>query len=181
MKKIIIFCVETIIVLALTFVVFDRIVIPVTINGSSMANTLEDGEIALINGFSVNEENINRFDIVVAHSSLLNEKIIKRVIGLPGDTVKMVNDVLYINGIETTETYLDIDFIYESKLRYNADLFTEDFEITLLQDEYFLLGDNRLNSTDSRILGPFSLKDIIGIGGIVIYPFDEIEWINNSL
>ena len=179
MKKMFVFIIETVFFCALTYFVFNYMVIPVTINGSSMENTLQDGEVALINGFAIKEENIHRFDVVVADSSLLNEKIIKRVIGLPGDTLKMTDDVLYINGIEINETYLDTDFINESKLRYNTDIFTENFEITLLEDEYFLLGDNRLNSTDSRILGPFSLKNIIGVGGIVIYPFHEIEWINN--
>ena len=178
MKKMIIFAVEALVVLALTFVVFNQMVIPVNINGSSMENTLKDGEVALINAFALDEKDIERFDIVIARSSFLNEKIIKRIIGLPGDTVKMVDDILYINDIEVNETYLDADFINESKLRYNADTFTENFEITLSYDEYFLLGDNRLNSTDSRVLGPFSFHDIIGAGGIVIYPFDEIKWLN---
>ncbi len=179
MKKIIFYIIETIVVLTLTYFVFDQLVIPVTINGSSMESTLEDGNVALINGLSLKPGDIDRFDIVVAHTSLLDENIIKRIIGLPGDKIEMINDVLYINGIETKETYLDYNFINESKLRYNATNFTEDFEVILSDNEYFLLGDNRLNSTDSRVLGPFSLEDIIGVGGIVIYPFDDIEWLNS--
>ena len=176
MKKMIMYVIETLVILLITFVVFDKMVIPVTITGTSMESTLKDGSVALVNGLSVKEDNIERFDVVVAYSSLLKENIIKRVIGLPGDKVSMINDVLYINDVSIEESYLDDDFIYESKLRYNKEYFTEDFEITLLEDEYFLLGDNRLNSTDSRVLGPFSLDDIVGVGGLVIYPFDCIEW-----
>ena len=181
MKKTILYILETAIILTLTYFVFDRMVIPVTINGSSMENTLQDGNLALINGMNLNEEDIDLFDIVVAYSSALNENIIKRVIGLPGDHVSMVNDKLYINDVEITETYLDEEFIEESKLRYNASTFTDDFDITLKDNEYFLLGDNRLNSTDSRTLGPFSLEDIIGVGGIVIYPFDSIKEARDAL
>lgn len=178
MKKMIGYCIETIIIFAITFVVFNRMVIPVTINGSSMENNLKNGDVALVNGMRLNAEDIDRFDIVVANSSKLNEKIIKRVIGLPGETVKMINDVLYINDVEISESYLDNEFKEQSKLKYNASTFTEDFEITLSDNEYFLLGDNRLKSTDSRVLGSFSLEEIIGVGTIVIYPFDSIEWLN---
>lgn len=179
MKKVILFILETVVVLFLTYVVFDQMVIPVTINGTSMESTLEDGNIALINGLSLKDGDIDRFDIVVAHSTTLNEDIIKRVIGLPGDKIEMIDDVLFINNVEVKETYLDIDFINKSKIRYNEDHFTDNFEITLLENEYFLLGDNRLNSTDSRVLGPFTLEDIIGVAGIVVYPFDAIEWLNS--
>ena len=178
MKKTILFILQTAIILTLTYFVFDHMVIPVTINGSSMENTLHNGNLALINGLSLKEENVDRFDIVVVHSLELNENIIKRVIGLPGDHVSMVNDQLYVNDVEMNEIYLDKEFVEESKLRYNASSFTDDFDIVLKDNEYFLLGDNRLNSIDSRVLGPFSLEDIIGVGGIVIYPFDSIEWID---
>ena len=178
MKKIILYFIETVIVFALTYVVFDYMVLPVTINGSSMDNTLEHGDIVLLNALQSSKDDIERFDIVVAHSSLLHEEIIKRVIGLPGDHLKMVDDVLYVNDMVVNETYLDERFVYESQLRYNTDYFTDDFEVTLRDDEYFLLGDNRLKSTDSRVLGPFSSDDILGIGGLIVYPFDHIEWLD---
>ena len=57
------------------------------------------------------------------------------------------------------------------------DQFTEDFKVTLGNDEYFVMGDNRLRSTDSRDLGPFTIDDFIGMQGLVIFPFDSIQWI----
>ena len=179
MKKMIVNIIELIFIFLLTYTVFNYMVIPVNIVGSSMENSLHDGNIALINGMVNSEDDIDRFDIVIAHSSLLNEDIVKRVIGLPGDHLQMINDTLYINGQVFDESYLDVQFINDSKLKYNSELFTHDFEVILEDNQYYLLGDNRLNSKDSRVLGPFSLEDIIGVGGIVIYPFEDIEWINS--
>ena len=58
--------------------------------------------------------------------------------------------------------------------------FTQDYKITLGQNEYFVVGDNRLNSKDSRVLGPFGIEDFLGKNGFVIYPFDNFGWINNG-
>ena len=126
-----------------------------------MENTLHDHSIAMINATSIQEDNIQRFDIVVLNSQQLNEKIIKRVIGLPNETVKFMNDELYINGNHIEQDFLD-----------------DDFEVTLADGEYFVMGDNRLRSTDSRELGPFRLDDIVGMKGLVIYPFSDIQWID---
>ncbi|MCD8028261.1 MAG: signal peptidase I [Erysipelotrichaceae bacterium] len=169
---------ELVIIVAITICVFKFVAIPIKIDGSSMGNTLHDGDIALINAVGVNENNIERFDVVVAYSDELDEKIIKRVIGLPGETIAFKNDVLYVNGEIVVQDFLDQDFVEESKITYNVDNFTEDFEVTLGDDEYFLMGDNRLRSTDSRVLEPFFIDDIIGYKGLVIYPFNHIQWLD---
>ncbi|MCD7949047.1 MAG: signal peptidase I [Erysipelotrichaceae bacterium] len=177
-KQVLFSIVEFVIVVAITIGIFKFVAIPIRIDGSSMENTLHDNDIALINAIGVNENNIERFDIVVAYSNQLDEKIIKRVIGLPGETIKFENDVLYVNGEIVVQDFLDSDFVEESKITYNVDQFTEDFEVTLGEGEYFLMGDNRLRSTDSRVLGAFTIDDIIGFKGLVIYPFDSIQWID---
>lgn len=143
-----------------------------------MENTLHDEDIALINAIGVKEENIQRFDVVVIYSDVLDEKIIKRVIGLPGETIEFKNDVLYVNGKEIKQDFLDEQFVKESKLNYNANYFTEDFKVKVGQGEFFVMGDNRLRSTDSRVLGTFKIDDIIGSKGAVIFPFSDIQWLN---
>lgn len=177
-KKIYISLIEIIVVIALTIGIFKFVVIPVRIEGVSMENTLHDHSIAMINATGIQEDNIQRFDIVVLNSQQLNEKIIKRVIGLPNETVKFMNDELYINGNHIEQDFLDDDFVEKAKITYNVDQFTDDFEVTLADGEYFVMGDNRLRSTDSRELGTFRLDDIVGMKGLVIYPFSDIQWID---
>ncbi len=177
-KKYFISAIEMFIVFAITICVFKFVVIPVRIDGNSMENTLHDKDIALINAIGVKEENIQRFDVVVIYSDVLDEKIIKRVIGLPGETIEFKNDVLYVNGKEIKQDFLDEQFVKESKLNYNANYFTEDFKVKVGQGEFFVMGDNRLRSTDSRVLGTFKIDDIIGSKGAVIFPFSDIQWLN---
>lgn len=177
-KKYIFSLIEMIVVIAITVCIFKFVVIPVRIDGSSMENTLHDQDIALINAIGVKADNIERFDIVVVYSDVLDEKIIKRIIGLPGDTIEFKHDVLYINGVETEQDFLDPKFVEESKEAYNAQNFTDDFKTTVGEGEYFVMGDNRLRSTDSREIGTFTIDDIIGSKGIVIFPFSDIQWLD---
>lgn len=139
------------------------IITPVRVNGTSMNETLEDGEIMILNKIDYTFNEINRYDIVVVKTE--DSKIIKRVIGLPGETLKYENNTLYINGKETEEPYLTEK--------------TEDFNITELgydkipKDCYFVMGDNRNNSSDSRIIGCVKKENIEGSASLVIYPFKE--------
>ncbi len=77
----------------------------------------------------------------------LGNIIIKRVIGLPGEKIVYKDDQLYINGEKIEEAFLDISYIEQVKKDYNISCFTEDFEYTIGDDEIFVLGDNRLNSS----------------------------------
>lgn len=172
-----IFITEMLAVIVITIGIFKFVVIPVRIDAISMENTLHDKSIAMINAIGVKEENIHRFDIVVIYSETLKEKIIKRVIGMPGDTIEFKDDILYVNNQETPQDFLDKDFVEESKITYNAKNFTDDFKVTVNEGEYFVMGDNRLRSTDSRDLGAFTIDDIIGMKGLVIFPFNDVQWI----
>lgn len=178
LKKTITYVIEMALIIIITIGVFRFVVIPVKIEGVSMENTLFDQNIALINAIGVHKDNIKRFDVAVIYSKELDEKIIKRVIGLPGETIRYKNDVLYVNNELVEQDFLDLEFVENSKKIYNAELFTDDFEVTLKDDEYFMMGDNRLRSTDSRELGPFVIEDIIGINGVVLFPFSNIQWMN---
>ena len=114
------------------------IVTPVKVNGSSMYPTLKEGEILLLNKF---DNNYKRFDIVVANAA--NMKVIKRVIGLPGEHIAYENCKLYIDG-EVVDDYV-------------TECITDDFNLDDLygyaiipEGYYFLMGDNRKDSYDSR-------------------------------
>ena len=168
---------------------------PVRVDGHSMDPTLADSEYLLV----INKLPIDRFDIVVASETEngKTKEIVKRVIGLPGETIEYKNDVLYINGKETDEPYLK-DYIQkfkEDKLQSTysgkgfeengelfrqmaqiAEAFTVDkdgsatFTKKLLDDEYLLLGDDRIVSKDSRQVGAFKKEQIKGEAVLRLWP-----------
>ncbi len=144
---------------------------PIRVVGDSMYPTYEDGSIGLVNRFLFNEDKLERFDTVVLKYE--DEYIIKRLIGFPGETVEMKDDVLTIDGVVYDEYYLDDEYVEQMKEKYNTDKYTTDFTIILGEDEYFVLGDNRIISYDSRLMGPFSFDDFVGSGVVILYPFDK--------
>lgn len=164
-----------VIILSMTFV-FHYVILPIKVEGESMYPTLHDNDTAMVSALNLDQNDIERFDIVVLQCDVLNKKIIKRVIGLPGETIVYKNDCLYINGIYYEENFLDQDYIKSAKEQYNATLFTNDFDIVLQDDEIFVLGDNRLKSADSRSLGVFHYQDILGKRGLVVFPFHNMKW-----
>lgn len=133
------------------------IITPVKVDGDSMKETLNNNDILLLYKLG----SIKRFDIVVLDEAYDNEKIIKRVIGMPGETVSIKNDKIYING-----KIIDNSFAYGT---------TSDVDkIELGEDEYFILGDNRLISKDSRYFGPVTKGEIIGKVVFRLFPFNKI-------
>ena len=177
-KGLIKFSLEMIVVVVIAAIVFTKIVIPIRIDGESMYPTLHDKDTAIINALYLSKSDIKRFDIIVLRCDKLDKDIVKRVIGLPGDTIIFKDDRLYINGTYYSEDYLDKKYIEEAKVKYSVELFTNDFEVTVGNDEIFVLGDNRLRSTDSRVLGCFSFDDVLGKQGMILYPFSDIQWID---
>ena len=170
----------------------------VRVEGHSMDPTLADGEIL----FVVKHLPIDRFDIVVAHEEEGNKDIVKRVIGMPGDTIRYENDKLFINNQETDEPYLadylqqfkndklqnaysGKDFerdkgVYFRSLAQKAQAFTVDvnfntsFSFTVPEGEYLLLGDDRLVSSDSRHVGTFKASQIKGEAKFRFWPLNRI-------
>ncbi len=128
---------------------------PIMVNGPSMQPTLNGGEIMILN----KKGKIDRFDIVVV--DIGTEDIIKRVIAMPNETISCEDGVVYVNGHKQEEDY--------SKGN------TSDFELVKLgDDEYFVMGDNRENSLDSRKLGTFKKEQIKGTTSLVLFPFNRI-------
>lgn len=126
-----------------------------------MYPTLQDGD----RGFSfiiTRNIAINRFDICVIDSKKADKLIVKRIIGLPNEKVTYKDNKLYINDEYVEETFL------------GDDVYTEDFEVILGDDEYFCLGDNRSVSRDSRYYGAFNKAEIKSTDFFGYFPFSRI-------
>ena len=133
------------------------IITPVKVNGNSMYPTLEGNEIMLLNKLA----DIDRFDIVVVKLDGEDSNLIKRIIGLPGETVEISENQIYIDGES-------LDDPYGYGITYNID------PVTLGEDEYFILGDNRIISLDSRSFGKIHRSEIKGTTNFIMYPFNKI-------
>ena len=149
--------------------------------GPSMQPTLDDGDVVYVQKISTYLKNYERGDIVILDGSDMEgysheEYLIKRIVGLPGETVKFTNGKVYIKKVgeseftELDEPYLPADTITTLSGTGIAKGYEE---ITLSPDEYFCLGDHRQVSNDSRNLGPFTAKRIKGVVLIRVYPFKK--------
>ena len=144
-------------------VIFIRtfILTPVIVSGSSMDDTLKDGELLLLKKY---DKSYERFDIIVFDYG--DSKLVKRIIGLPGENLEYKDGVLCINGEAVDDPFA---------------LATKDFKLSDLGIEvipegyYFVMGDNRSNSSDSRIIGPISKDTINGTTSFSLWPFGSVE------
>jgi len=152
------------IVLMITYIVVTFVGQRTEVNGMSMFPTLTDGDNLIVEKISYRVNEPHRFDIIVFPYPG-DEKIhyIKRIIGLPGETVQIVDGDIYING-----GILEEDYGYEPIA--NAGVASE--PIVLGEEEYFVLGDNRNNSQDSRYatVGSINREDIVGRAWMRIWP-----------
>lgn len=178
-KELVKFVLELVIIFGVTSFIFRYLTIPVRVDGASMYPTMHDADTGLVNATNIGEDGIKRFDIVVLNSDVLDENIVKRVIGLPGETVEYIDDKLFIDGVYYEENFLDKQYIEEAKIQYNSTLFTQDFIYKVGPDSIFVLGDNRLQSLDSRALGAFSYDSLIGKRGFIIFPFKNMKWLKS--
>jgi signal peptidase I len=165
--------------LMLSFVIKQFLFTPVLVKGASMMPTIEDHDRVIVNKIGPTLKSYDRFDIVVIE---MNEETnyIKRIIGLPGDKIEYKDDQLYINGEKYNEPYLDQ---YKNELKDTGTL-TYDFtldqnlgETTVPEGHYFVLGDNRRVSNDSRNpeVGFISEEKIMGTTSIICWPMEHID------
>lgn len=167
---------------------------PVTVVGHSMDPTLADGEYGFTSIIStkLSDPKRNQIVVVTMNDPNTNEKSewVKRIIGMPGETIECVNDTILINGEPIDETsYIDQDYkqsIIDQYGYFNKTVQKSDElngmsvvrdwgPITLGEDEYFVMGDNRTFSKDSRDpeVGPVKCSQIYGNGVFVLYPFSK--------
>ncbi|WP_314577867.1 signal peptidase I [Enterococcus gilvus] len=152
------------------------LLIPVPVTGNSMDQTLSQGDMVLMEKFS----KVRRFDVIVFQQSD-GTIYIKRVIGLPGDEIRYEKDQLYINGNKISESFLTNNRNHDHQVSpYTTDFQLEELigEKKLPHNEYFVLGDNRRISKDSRSFGTVQSKDILGKAQAVYYPIKHIKIIS---
>lgn len=156
------------------------IIKPNVVSGRSMYPALQTDDRGFSNVLALATEGVERGDIVTAN--MVNEEdgktysVVKRVIGLPGETIECRDEKVCINGKELDESqYLDENF---AKEWYNTNgYFNDSFgPVTLKEDEYFLMGDNRPISMDSRETGPVKKEDILAKDFMVLFPFSRFGY-----
>ena len=144
---------------------------PFTVSGASMYPTLHNGDRMVLSKVG----DIHRFDVVILKAPDENVEYIKRVIGMPGDTVEMKSGVLYINGKKVDQPFINTEALAKQTV------FIDDFTLESLTGEskvpegkYFVLGDNRGVSKDSRMIGFIDRSEIEGKAVFTIWPFGRI-------
>ena len=144
---------------------------PFTVSGASMYPTLHNGDRMVLSKVG----DIHRFDVVILKAPDENVEYIKRVIGMPGDTVEMKSGVLYINGKKVDQPFINTEALAKQTV------FIDDFTLASLTGEskvpegkYFVLGDNRGVSKDSRMIGFIDRSAIEGKAVFTIWPFGRI-------
>lgn len=137
----------------------------VQVDGSSMEPTLSDKQRLIVEKISPEFNQIDRFDIITFDPHNEEDKYwIKRVIGLPGEIIQIIDSEIYINGCLLEENY-GLEAIEDPGIAIDP--------IKLKEDEYFVLGDNRNDSTDSRWIGPIPKKYIDGHAIFRFWPFNS--------
>ena len=169
---------------------------PVRVDGHSMDDTLADGEIMLVTKFDYSTTwlsffwqddeakeaaprlavggNPQRFDVVICrYPGRGDVNFVKRVIGLPGDTVELRNGYLYVNGEKYDEPYIND--------AYRSGMLNDFQPYTVPEGKFFVMGDHRNNSNDSRSVGPIDRTMIVGHVRRVLFPFSGWRSVQNGL
>ena len=170
-KKEIIDWIQTLsIALIVAFLIRNFIFQPYRVQMGSMLPTLQENNLIIVNKLTYRFQAPKRGDIVVFHPPN-NPSVyyIKRIVGLPGETIEITNGEILINGVSLPEKYISIltPGLYGPK--------------TLPENEYFLMGDHRNNSLDSREFGPIKIKSIIGRATLVLWPPKAFKTLNDAV
>lgn len=163
-----------VLIIALTWIVVTFVGQRTEVSGSSMETTLSDKDQLIVDKMTYRLRDPKRYDIVVfPYQYQDNTYYIKRIIGLPGETVQILSGMVYIDGMR-------LDEHYGNEIMENPGIAEE--PLTLGEDEYFVLGDNRNNSSDSRAsdVGLIHRKDLIGRAWIRVWPLSQIGVIHHE-
>lgn len=158
--------------LAIVFICYQFLFVPTKVQGESMLPTFEDNNRIIVSKVST----IDRFDMIVFNAPNAKDKYIKRVIGVPGDRIEMIDDILHVNGNVYDEPYairIDGDPITD-RITGNFTLKEITGQAEVPAGAFFVLGDHRLKSNDSRIFGFIYEDAVVGEVKLRYYPFTDI-------
>ncbi len=146
------------------FVIRTFVAQPFLVSGASMADNFNSGDYLIVDEISYRFDDPKRGDVVVfRYPNDPSTFYIKRIVGLPGDRVKIDGGAVFINGQKIAEPYLD-----ESVQTLG------DSNLALEENHYFVMGDNRYHSFDSRSWGPLNEENIVGLARLRLFPFNAI-------
>ena len=158
---------QTLIMAVILYFAIDAVFERVMVLNISMQPTLYEGNLLLVNKLAYKLGDVETGDVVIFHNpNFLEEDYIKRLIGKPGDVVKVANGVVSVNGITLDEPYIAAPPDYADQW-------------TVPADSVFVLGDNRNNSSDSHSWGFVPLDDLVGKALLVYWPFNQIKIISH--
>lgn len=174
--------IETIVIgLSIFLIVYLVFVQPHQVSGQSMDPNFMSGEYLLTDKVSYKLRDPQRGEVVVFHAPPSANcpqgtgcDFIKRIVGLPGETIEVKNNGIFVNGQRLDESYIPSDFVTE------AGNFTQNRVITLDANEYFVVGDNRTHSSDSRAWGPIPVTSIVGRAFFSYWPVDQVRLIEKA-
>ncbi|MBO4299790.1 MAG: signal peptidase I [Clostridia bacterium] len=146
----------------------------IRVDGPSMSDTLLDGDRLYVDVLNMRLDGPDRFDVVILHYPNRSENFVKRVIGVPGDTIEVKEGALIINGVEYEEPYLTPERVTSFRRAANS------FTVTLGDDEYFVMGDNRDNSNDSRRVGVINRGMFVGKVKRIIWPLSRWDFVEGA-
>jgi len=151
---------ETLILAVVLFFAINAVSARVRVDGFSMRPTLQDGEYVLVNRLAFKTSIPDRGDIIVFESPLNKQDLIKRVIGLPGETVKIFNEQVIVDGHVLSEPYIAAAPVYNGEWK-------------VPENNLFVLGDNRNDSSDSHAWGLLPVENVIGKAILIYWPPPE--------
>jgi signal peptidase I len=153
----------------LAFLLRFFVIQPFIVEGSSMEPNFHDNEYIIIDKLSYRMREPQRGEVIVFHPpNDPTQNYIKRILGLPGETVKIDNGDVYVNGAKIDEAYL-------GGQNHHTEQINQRTPVTLGAGEYFVLGDNRMHSSDSREWGVLTKTNIEGRTWLVVFPLEEFK------
>lgn len=171
----------------LVFVIRWFLVSPFIVDGPSMEPNFWDRERIIVNKIIYDIREPKRGEVIVFHVPEEKRDFIKRVIGVPGDTIKVDGDTIYINGEQIEETYLKnaydqahaVGELYNEK-KFNSDFPNESFpDGKVPEGMLFVMGDHRNNSEDSRMIGYIPMDRVVGRADLVFWPLGDFHFVKH--